>query len=141
MSKASRPSGIRQTNQPQVKMRPLNLVVRFLLEIAALIALGYWGYQMAEGGLRYIVAGGIPLLAAAVWGIFAVRGDPSRSGKAPVPVSGLIRLIIEFAFFALAAVGMYSSGMQTLALVFALAVAAHYALSLDRIRWLVDQRT
>jgi hypothetical protein len=121
-------------------MRPLNLVARFLLEIAALIALGYWGYQLAEGGLRYVLAGGIPLLAAAAWGIFAVRGDPSRSGKAPVPVSGLIRLMIEFAFFALAAFGMYSSGMQTLALMFAGAVAVHYAISMDRIRWLIAHR-
>jgi hypothetical protein len=124
-----------------VRMRPLNLLSRFLLEIAALVALGNWGYGMVENGLRYVLAAGIPLLAAAVWGIFAVPGDPSRSGKAPVPVSGGLRLAIELAFFALAAFAMYASGMQTLALIFAAAIAVHYLVSIQRIKWLLAQKT
>jgi hypothetical protein len=121
-------------------MRPMNLIARFLLEIAALVALGYWGYRMADGNLRFVFAAGIPLFAAAMWGIFAVPGDPSRSGKAPVPVSGSLRLAIELAFFAIAAYALYASGMQSLALVFALAVAVHYLISMDRIRWLLSYK-
>jgi hypothetical protein len=139
MVKSRRPSASRHAHKPPVRMRPLNLVARLLLEIAALVALGYWGYQMVEGGLRFALAAGIPLLAAAVWGIFAVPADPSRSGKAPVPVSGVIRLIIELAFFALAAYAMFASDMQILSLVFIIAVAAHYLISLERVRWLLAQ--
>jgi hypothetical protein len=128
----------RTTNAKPVRMRPMNLIARFLLEIAALVALGYWGYQMAESGLRFILAAALPLLAAAMWGIFAVPGDPSRSGKAPVPVNGSIRLAIELAFFALAAYALYDSDMQSLALVFAIAVAVHYLISMERNRWLLS---
>jgi hypothetical protein len=120
-------------------MRPFNLVARFLLEIAALVALGNWGYGMVAGGLRFVLAAGIPIIAAAVWGIFAVKEDPSRSGDAPVPVSGPVRLLIELAFFGLAAYAMVAAGMQTLALLFAAAVMIHYFASHTRIKWLLAQ--
>jgi hypothetical protein len=122
-----------------VRMRPFNLVARFLLEIAALVALGNWGYGMAEGGLRFVLAAGIPIIAAAVWGIFAVKEDPSRSGHAPVPVRGPVRLLIELAFFGLAAYAMVAAGMQPLALLFVAAVIIHYFASHARIKWLLAQ--
>lgn len=74
---------------------PLNLLVRFLLELAALGAFGYWGWQQAEGALAYLLAIGLPVLTAVLWVTFAVPEDPSRSGHAPVPVPGLLRLLLE----------------------------------------------
>ena len=71
---------------------PVNLALRFLLEIAALLALGHWGRQRFDGGLRYLLAVGIPLLAAVLWGTFRVNDDP---GPAPVPVPGYLRLIFR----------------------------------------------
>jgi hypothetical protein len=123
----------------KVRMRPLNLAARFLLEIAALVALGNWGYHMRDDGWRYLLAAAFPIVAAAVWGIFAVPGDPSRSGTAPVRVPGAVRLGIELVFFGLAAYAMFAAGMQALALVFSVAVAVHYVASLPRIRWLLNQ--
>ena len=79
---------------------PANLAVRFVLEITGLVALGWWGWNHADGVLRFVLALGIPVLAAAAWGTFAVPGDPSRSGRAPVPVSGIVRVLLELAFFA-----------------------------------------
>jgi hypothetical protein len=35
---------------------------------------------------------------------------------------------------------LYASDMQSLALVFALAVAVHYLISMDRIRWLLSYK-
>jgi len=67
-----------------MSLHPISLALRFLLELAALIALGLWGAHQA--GIALALA--LPATAAALWGIFAVPGDPSRSGKAPVPVSG-----------------------------------------------------
>jgi len=86
---------------------PINLGVRLLLEIGALVGYGYWGWTVSDGVLRYLLALAIPLVAAVVWGTFAVLEDPSRSGKAPVPVSGLLRLIIELTFFALASYALF----------------------------------
>jgi hypothetical protein len=116
---------------------PLNLLIRFLLEMLALVLLGYWGWSQAGGWLRYLLAIGIPLGAAVLWGTFNVPDDPSRSGRAPVRVPGWLRLFLELAFFAFAAWGLYDAGSELFALIFAAIVLVHYAISYDRILWLL----
>ncbi len=118
---------------------PVNLAVRFLLELAAYVAMGYWGWTRREGPLRYVLAIGIPVLAAILWATFAVPDDPSRSGKAPVPVPGILRLVLELAFFAFATWALYDTGNTVLSLILAVVVVVHYAVSYDRIGWLIRQ--
>lgn len=118
---------------------PINLAVRFILEMAGLVALGRWGWTQSDGPLRFVLALGIPLLAAILWGTFAVPSDPSRSGKAPVPVSGVIRLLLELAFFATATSALFAVGATPFGWLFGSAVVIHYAISYDRIRWLLRQ--
>jgi hypothetical protein len=118
---------------------PINLAIRFLLELSALLAMGVWGWQQREGWLRYVLALGIPLMAALLWGICAVPRDPSRSGKAPIAVPGLIRLMLELAIFAFAAWALYASSSVALSWILGIAVAIHYLISYDRIRWLIEQ--
>ena len=118
---------------------PLNLAIRFLLELAGLAALAHWGWSQHEGWLRFVLAIGLPLLAAALWATFAVPDDPSRSGKAPVPVPGIVRLVLELAFFAAATWAIYDAGNATLSIILATAVAIHYAVSYDRIIWLLGR--
>lgn len=119
---------------------PLNLTLRFVLELSALLATGIWGWQQREDWLRFTLALGIPLLLAAVWGVFAVPGDPSRSGKAPMPVPGWLRLVIELAFFALGVWALYDRGYTTPAWVLGVLVIVHYLASYDRIRWLLSRQ-
>ena len=57
---------------------PLNLALRFLLEVAALVAIGYWGFSQHTGIWRFIIGLGGPVIAAVMWGTFAVPDDPSR---------------------------------------------------------------
>jgi hypothetical protein len=116
---------------------PINLAFRFVLELCALAALAYWGWTQHSGLLRYLLAAGLPLVAAVMWGTLAVPGDRSRSGKAPVPVPGMLRLLLELAFFAVAAWLLYNAGQATLAWIFGAAVVLHYILSYDRIAWLL----
>ena len=116
---------------------PLNLAFRFLLELAALAALGVWGWSLATGATRFVLALAAPIAAAAMWGLFNVPGDPSRSGAAPIPVRGVVRLALELAFFALAASALAASGHAGLGIALAVAVAIHYAISYDRMAWLV----
>jgi len=118
---------------------PINLGVRLILELLALVAFGIWGWNALDGVMRYVLAIGLPILAAAIWGTFAVLDDPSRSGNAPVPVSGILRLILELVFFALAAYSLFLTGNEQYAWIFAVVVLAHYAISYDRIAWLVKQ--
>ena len=60
---------------------PINLALRFLLELAAIFTFGFWGHSQAGGGTGVLLAVLLPLLFAVLWGVFAVRGDPSRSGE------------------------------------------------------------
>jgi hypothetical protein len=122
-----------------VGSHPINLAVRFLLELSALAALAYWGWTQHAGPLRFILAIGLPLIAAVLWGTFNVRQDPSRSGRAPVPVPGLVRLALELAFFGVAAWALYAAGKAQLSLIFGLIVVVHYLVSYDRLRWLIGQ--
>lgn len=116
---------------------PINLAFRFFLELAALAAMALWGFQHHAGAPRYAVAFGAPILAAAFWGVFAVPGDPSRSGSAPIPVPGAVRLALEAMFFGLATWGLFVIGRRETAAILAVAVMAHYAISHDRVAWLL----
>lgn len=116
---------------------PINLTLRFLLEISALIAIGVWAWHLSESPIRFISAFGLPIIFAAIWGIFAVPNDPSRSGKAPIIVPGLLRLIIELGVFAFAAWTVFDMGNTILSLIFVALVLIHYIISYDRIIWLI----
>ena len=115
---------------------PANLAFRFVLEIAALVALGIGTFNLASGILAWFLALLVPFLGAVVWGVFAVPGDESRSGQAPVPVPGAVRLIIELAFFGLAVLLLWPVWPVAAAML-GVAAAVHYVLSIDRIRWLL----
>lgn len=118
---------------------PINLAARFILEMAGLVALGWWGWNQAEGILGFVLALGVPILAVVLWGSFAVPDDPSRSGKAPVPVPGIVRLLLELAFFGSATWSLFAMGLTTLGWIYGIAVFIHYVLSYDRVAWLVRQ--
>src|ERR1019366_7635457 len=79
---------------------PWLLHLRFALEVGSLIALGGWARRTAGRGLvGWAAALATALIVAVLWGTFAVRGDPSRSGRAPVPVPGWLRIALEMAVF------------------------------------------
>lgn len=101
--------------------------------------MGVWGWRQGEGGWRFVLAVGLPLLAAILWGIFAVPHDPSRSGTAPIAVPGLLRLGLELAIFAFATWALADIGATKLSWILGLAVIIHYLASYDRLLWLIKQ--
>ena len=115
---------------------PLNLAVRFLLELAALAALSYWAWSEFDDPVRWVLVVALPVIAAAIWGTFAVPEDPSRSGSAPVPVSGKLRLFIEIGLFAVATLALANTSAVILAYLLLATVLLHYAASWDRVAWL-----
>ena len=121
-----------------MSQNPINLTVRFLLEIIALIAIGAWAKAYFHGGLGFVLMILIPLLAAAAWGTFNVKGDPSRSGKAPVPVPGVVRLLLELALFGSATQALFTFS-PTYGWTFGILTLVHYILSYDRIAWLLKR--
>ena len=118
---------------------PVNLALRFLLELAALSSYAWWGRQQADSLLGYLLAIALPLLGAILWGTFAVPDDPSRSGKAPLAVPGWLRLALELLIFGLATFCFYDIGYANIGGWFGLVVLAHYLISYDRIIWLLKR--
>lgn len=118
---------------------PINLALRLILELAAYFALGYWGWTQHEGIWRFVWGIGLIVVAAVIWVTFAVPDDPSRSGKAPVPVLGAVRLILELAFFAAGTWAFFASNQPGWGLALGILTIIHYALSYDRIMWLLKR--
>ena len=118
---------------------PINLMIRFLLELNVLLAMGMWGWKLSDNWLRFILAIAIPVIAMTIWGTFAVPDDPSRSGQALVQVSGVIRLLIEFTFFSVSVWMLNDMGLPKWSLWVGIITVVHYAMSYDRIIWLLTQ--
>jgi hypothetical protein len=115
----------------------MNLAVRFILEMVALVALGYGGWHATAGAARYLLAVGLPLIAATLWGTFRTPNEPHHPVHATRPVPGWVRLLIEAIAFGGGAWGFFSTGATTTAWVFSAIVVVHYALSYDRVVWLL----
>jgi hypothetical protein len=118
---------------------PINLALRFILELVALFIAGYWAKEQNDAWLGYILMIGIPLIIAILWGVFAVPNDPSRSGSAPIAISGWLRLLLEIAIFSFATFCLHDLGYSKLTWIFGLVVLVHYLISYDRIGWLLKQ--
>ncbi len=108
---------------------PVNLAIRFLLEIVMLIVFACWGWHSIEGWLRYITTAGLPLIAATLWGVFRIPNDPK---PAPVAIPGVLRLLLEWVLFGLTAWALYDLGYTKSAIVMAVIVVLHYLVSYDR---------
>ena len=66
-----------------------NLLVRFLLELAALAVLGWWGWRTGTSAtLRWTLVIALPLVAAVLWGLFAAP-------KSALDVSGPVKVAVQ----------------------------------------------
>lgn len=93
-------------------VKVLNLVIRFLLELCILWAVGYWGLRTGSTWLGQVGWGiGAPLLIAVLWGCF---GAP----KAIFPIHGLLLLGFEVVIFGAGPLALYAAGRPALALAF-----------------------
>ncbi len=94
-------------------LKSANLVLAFLLELAALAAFADWGLGSSpETVVRVLLGVGTPVLAAVLWGIFAAP----RSGRR---LRGLAYLAFKLVFFGAAALALVASGRTAIAAGFA----------------------
>ncbi len=99
-----------------------NLGLSFLLELGALAAFAYWGYQANVGTfVKILLALAAALLAAMVWGLLAAPRAPRR-------LPGWRLLAFKLLFFALAAAALAVAGQPVLAVVLAVLVVLNLAL-------------
>lgn len=89
-------------------LRTTALVVRFLLELAALVALVYTGVATVEGFAGWLVGLGLAGIGAVAWGMFVAP-------RAPRPLPTPARLAVEAVVFVAAAVGLVLAEQAILA--------------------------
>lgn len=95
-------------------LKGINLVVRFLVEICVLIAVGYWGLKTGSGWpLKLFLGIGVPLLIAVIWGLL---GSP----KATFHLQGISLLLLEVIVFGSGVLALFLTKNNLLASVLAL---------------------
>ncbi len=120
-------------------MNTLNLGLRFLLELCGLFAIGYWGWRQDVGAFRFVLCLVGPIIFGIAWFTFNVKNDPSRSGKAPIPVPGAVRLALELFLFGVAVTAAYGSMSPIIGIVFGTVVFIHYVASYRRVIWMLQR--
>lgn len=96
-----------------------NLGLRFLLEICALSALGYWGWCTGGTALtRLGLTAGTVVAVATVWGLFVAP-------KASVTVPSAVRVLLQVLVFGAAAAALYVVHRPMIAAVFTGAVVVN----------------
>ncbi|NEW40170.1 YrdB family protein [Nocardia cyriacigeorgica] len=114
------------------------LAVRLILELAALTAFGVLGWRAFDSPWKYALVVILPIAGATLWGTFAVPDDPSRSGNAPIPVDGRVRLLVEMVVLFGGALALWAADLPRWALAFAAILVAYHAVAYDRIHWLIS---
>ncbi|MER6540692.1 YrdB family protein [Streptomyces sp900105755] len=109
------------------RLHVVNEGLAFLLEIAALAVLAWWGWQSVESrALGFLVAVAAPAAAAVLWGIFA-----APKARIPVPLPAV--LAVKALVFGAASAALCAMDHAAWATTFAvLAVANTTLATLDR---------
>ena len=105
-----------------IVIESINLLVRFLLELSMLGAVGYWGFTTGDSAAAQALLGvGAPLLMAVVWGVFV-------SPKATRPLPPVAWVALQAVLFGAAAVALATFASPAPAATFLVVVAANGAL-------------
>ena len=103
-------------------LKSINLGIAFLLELAMLGALAYWGFQTGGSLVVQLLLGiGAPLLAILIWGRFMAPRSETR-------LTGLPYIAVKSILFGLAAIALASAGQVTWAIVFAVVAVVNQVL-------------
>ncbi len=103
-------------------LKNANLGLSFLLELCAMAAFAYWGFQARSALLvKILLALAAALVAAMVWGLVAAPRAPRRLKGWELPAFKLL-------FFALAAAALAATAQPFLAVVLAALVVINLGL-------------
>jgi hypothetical protein len=95
-------------------LKGINLGIAFFVELAALAALGYWGFTVGPNVLLKFVLGlGAPALAIVVWAFF---GAP----KSSMQLQGVAYLALQALVFGAGALALVAAGQRGLGIAYAI---------------------
>jgi hypothetical protein len=100
-----------RTRALPAKVHAANEALAFLLELAMLAGLAWWGASLHASLLtRVLLAVAAPLAAAVVWGLFAAPRPHFR-----MPAAGV--LVVKAVVFVVTALAVYAAGQHVVAIV------------------------
>ena len=103
-------------------VKSANLALRFLLELGALVAFGYWGFHTGGSTPAKVALGiGAPLLVAVVWGVFVAP-------RAVVTLPPLAKFLLGLIVLLLAAAALVAAGHPAWGLAFGVVAAVNAVL-------------
>jgi hypothetical protein len=105
-------------------LKSANLGLSFLVELSAIAALAYWGFNSGTGTAGTILLGlGAPAVAIVIWGLFVA---PRAAFSLPV----VARTAIAWVVFAAGVIALAIAGQPTLAWVLGAIIVVNEALVL-----------
>ena len=108
-----------------------------VVEVAAVLAYGYWAWAVHTGYVRYAWALGAMVVAWVIWDVFRVPGD--GAARPTIAVPGWVRLIIEAGYLTGAGTALVAAAAPVPGIAFMLLVAVHYSLTHRRLLWLLRE--
>lgn len=113
MSRATRLSRVTSAPEQHAPLKVgANDVLRFLLELFAIVSLAIWGFTGWPLPWNIVVGIGAPAIAILLWALF-------RSPRAVLHVDPFVKAIVEIVVMGSAAFGWWNLGQPIVALVFA----------------------
>ena len=100
-----------QDQQTPFRIGP-NDVLRFVLELFAIVSLGIWGFVVWPLPWNIVIGIGAPVIAILLWALF-------RSPKAVLRVDPFVKAIVEIVVMGAAAFAWWDLGQPIVAVVFA----------------------
>ncbi len=103
-------------------LKNINLALSFLLELAMLVAFGYWGFNTGSSTIVHWILGlGVPVVAIVIWSVFNAPLSKRRLTRTP-------RIILEVVMFSLGALVLAVVGQTTWAAIFAVFIVVNQIL-------------
>ena len=103
-------------------IKAANLGLRFVLELCALGAIGYWGFHATKStSLRWVLGIGAPLVVAGVWSLFVAP-------QSAVDLSAGAKLILGVAILGACAAALAAVRQPALAGAFGVVIVANAVL-------------
>ncbi len=126
------------THEPSRSLTLIRGGIRTIVDLAIFGSIGYSVHFWIEGEWIGWFGAVVALFSvAAIWIVCRVPGDVGLPVPLTIPISGRVRLLIEFVITGIAAYGLWTTASRAAGETLLTLVGIHYAVTWDRVRWLL----
>jgi hypothetical protein len=103
-------------------LKSLNLMVRFLLELCMLAAVGYWGFRTQSSlAMKIILGVGLPIVLIVLWSLFVAP-------RAVYPLHGISHVVLSLILLGSGAAALFASGKTGLGWIYLIVLIVNQVL-------------